>query len=582
MINLSQAHLLRQLIRYREITQKAKIPSEEKEDLLAGACYGFSVVYSYMASTGYHDWWMNLLKVISEWDGKESSLEAIHLLAANTTPYTLQQLFFRFLHYIIFNQGTFITKQHQKKLLVPIQTENIEKSSMLLSRRFSSIEGTIAHYGKTKDWFSVATLSSVISTISEHAAPGIFILENEAHACSIYFDRERKNWHFYDPNNQSGASVFPDSKRSNLCKKILDTLGHYFIIEAAGWDDEIKHHCRCLNNRRTLFTLFTGEANQRSYLNNTICDYPEGWLRSVFLNQSIDQVRRLIPHLKNFHQTIITRETQILLDPKTETKVIQKAINNAELFNILIKILIIANNHDINEQVSNILQKRNFYYLELFIASSEVAINKLFKLLAKTKSQSLAKTLGKWLLISALNNGIIGIEKLALTKSLITNFTICCSIPKFSGYLIKALSYKSTEQHPPFLYTLIHLVEITVCAQLIKRVFEEKPDETLTLLMELFNADLKSLCLSGFIKTLDQSIIERYVEKINLDSTPKEADALLALAENLTAGLLPTHGQCGLFFTPAPLLQQQPIATRANPPSPAARRHIHHNNRPAP
>jgi len=216
---------------------KQVLPAKKKEKIDHGLCRGFSIVHSYMAAKGMSAWWESVLQIVTEWDGKEASLDnpvskmpvgSKGSIYGNDKKITYRELLVRVTDYVVYNYGK------DKTSGVP----NINQEKFLRENGpFVSEDGGIQFYRSFCGYFDEGRLNDLLNNMKQKpAVEAILSIASNRHACSFRYDPDRDCWFLYDPNYEKGEKRFTQKE---LMAEILENpqrfLGHNLLVEVASW-----------------------------------------------------------------------------------------------------------------------------------------------------------------------------------------------------------------------------------------------------------------------------------------------------------------------------------------------------------
>lgn len=192
-----------------------------------GYCNSFSLCRAAMRYSGKLRWWEAALEEIANWKGDVSSLENEILLpdADGNKPVTLQTIFERVLHYIVFNQAREPNYPHAKYN----QYDFIRPGGLFLLLKEDK-EWQVTHIETAAGHFSSDDL---IQLLQDHATRvaiqnNLCLIRSNDHVCELSY--EDGLWNFYDPNYENGkAKSFNDC--AGLAREIRNRLGQDICFE---------------------------------------------------------------------------------------------------------------------------------------------------------------------------------------------------------------------------------------------------------------------------------------------------------------------------------------------------------------
>lgn len=224
--NLSQRAIKLQLLKFLKITQ------ENVDDHLlflenTGYCYGFSLCRAAMRYVGKLDWWEGVLAAIAAWDGEADSLKQEILLpnADNHKLVTLQTIFERAFHYIVFNHASKTKYPHadidQYHFLHPHGDFQLLKDDEELSvTDCYTAAGHFSHDDLVKLFQDDVTRHAIQNNMC--------LISKMTHACELSYDGHQ--WSFFNPNYPDGKSKsFEDVHE--LVHEIKQILGEDIAVK---------------------------------------------------------------------------------------------------------------------------------------------------------------------------------------------------------------------------------------------------------------------------------------------------------------------------------------------------------------
>ncbi|MDF1760929.1 MAG: hypothetical protein P1U40_10370 [Coxiellaceae bacterium] len=174
-----------------------------------GLCFAFAWVLSTMRTIKCDDWWLEVLSKLNAWDKDhpEQLTDAIWLDCRPEKVFTLQQLFERAIHYLVFALGSSlrlpgILAGNSRFGCIVMQT-----SSGLFDYSHQSQLFMIKSSDRYIQYFSEEELAQFLRDNMALAATEIVAIVSNRHACTLAYDlraSSEKPWLFYDSNYDDG------------------------------------------------------------------------------------------------------------------------------------------------------------------------------------------------------------------------------------------------------------------------------------------------------------------------------------------------------------------------------------------
>ena len=242
-IDVSQEHLIEQIIQFMQYDYDESgllMSDQEKACYRQGLCLGFSSVYAYMVSTGKSHWWLNVLSLLSTWDGSHIRLNDAFVLAGanDRAPVKLHVLFTRAISYILFYADTRPGLHDPRNNQADLMKVKQRASSPL----FDSEQGEIAYHAVAVGNFSAEQLNELIDP-SWFESPLMMLFSAQDHSAALHYDKASACWVFYDPNNSLGAIHFYDFKEGMPI--LHERLGETFEIVMSTYDKRQSAKAKC-------------------------------------------------------------------------------------------------------------------------------------------------------------------------------------------------------------------------------------------------------------------------------------------------------------------------------------------------
>ena len=293
-----QFTIKKQLLRYLNATRNSV------DDFLQilprqGYCYGFSLLHAVMRILHKQEWGDAAMEQILAWDGQPSSLMTKIYLpdAADNASITLQEIFERIIHYLVFNQGSRKTYPHANLL---------QFHFLLPGSQFLLINGR-GEKSRIKVNYQMAghlSVTNIIKSLEDEDTidtikNNICLVHSPIHTCELGYQQE--TWYFFDPNYIDGKARYFCSLEA-LANEIQRVLGSNIIIEIA-----------CFNRPKN--------KPFRYYYDELFIQHPESLIQDgglfAFAKVSPHLIPGLIKNLTNTSKLALLNPDQLYSDGST-------------------------------------------------------------------------------------------------------------------------------------------------------------------------------------------------------------------------------------------------------------------------